>query len=57
MAMYVELFRCVVKYRYEKGKLDYEKFKVLHRQIVLAEYEFKGIYDKIKKRRCSSWRY
>lgn len=54
--MYVELFRCIVKYRYEKGKLDYEKFKVLHRQIVLAEYEFREIYDKLKHRKCSTCR-
>ena len=56
MAMYVELFRCIVRYRYEKGKLDYEKFKVLHRQIVLAEYEFRKIYDKLKHRKRSTCR-
>ena len=49
--MYVEMFRFIVRKRYEKGMLNYEKFTVLYRQIVLAEYEFMEIYDKMKRRK------
>lgn len=49
--MYVEMFRVIVRNRYEKGELDYEKFTVFYRQIVLAEYEFREIYDKMKHRK------
>ena len=45
MAMYVEMFRTIVEYRYSKGKLNYEEFRELRRQIVLAEYEFREIDD------------
>lgn len=45
MAMYVEMFRTIVEYRYRNGKLNYEEFSELRRQIVLAEYEFREIHD------------
>lgn len=45
MAMYVEMFRTIVEYRYRNGKLNYEEFRELRRQIVLAEYEFREIHD------------
>lgn len=45
MAMYVEMFRTIVEYRYRNGKLNYEEFSELRRQIVLAEYEFREIDD------------
>ena len=45
MAMYVEMFRTIVKNRQVKGKLNYEEFRELRRQIVLAEHEFREIDD------------
>ena len=45
MAMYVEMFRTIVEYRYRNGKLNYEEFSELRRQIVLAEHEFREIHD------------
>lgn len=45
MAIYVEMFRTIVKNRQVKGKLNYEEFRELRRQIVLAEYEFREIDD------------
>lgn len=45
MAMYVEMFRTIVEYRYRNGKLNYEEFSELRRQIVLAEHEFREIDD------------
>ena len=44
MAMYVQMFRTIVKNRHVKGELSYEEFRVLRRQIVLAELEFRKIY-------------
>lgn len=44
MAMYVEMFRIIVKNRQVNGELSYEEFRVLRRQIVLAELEFRKIY-------------
>ena len=45
MAIYVEMFRTIVKNRQVKGKLNYEEFRELRRQIVLAEHEFREIHD------------
>lgn len=49
MAMYVEMFRTNVEYRYRNGKLNYAEFTELRRQIVLAEYEFREINDMMKR--------
>lgn len=49
MAMFVEMFRGIVRKRYDVGVLNYEEFTELRRQIVLAEYEFRYINDNFLK--------
>ena len=48
--MFVEMFRTILEYRYSKGKMNYEEFTELRRQIVLAEYEFRCINDNFLKK-------
>lgn len=41
MAMYVEMFRTIVSYRYKIGYLHYNEFRNLRRQVRLLDYELK----------------
>lgn len=51
MAMYVEIFRTIVSNRFSEGRLRYDEFLELRRQIVLADYEFREMDESFKGKR------
>lgn len=51
MAMYVEIFRTIVSNRFSEGRLRYDEFLELRRQIVLADYEFRKMDESFKGKR------
>lgn len=51
MAMYVEIFRTIVSNRFSEGRLRYDEFLELRRQIVLADYEFRKMDESFNKKK------
>lgn len=50
MAMYIEMFRVILLYRYERGKLHGKEFRYLRRKVALLNYDLERLRKKFRKR-------